>query len=132
MYQNNPLMRTLLILFALATFQLYSQNQKMSISAANFQSKFAFSNHNNIQFTYPNFSFKTHTKPYSLNVYNPTSGLNDNFYLKNQEAKYSKSLYFPENRMNFSGTKIDSFNPYGTNNIGAAVALGVLDLLFNK
>jgi hypothetical protein len=125
-------MRTLLFLFVLATSQLYSQNLKMTIPAANFQPKFAFTSFNNLQFTYPNLTFKTHSRPYSLNVYNPSSGLNDNFYIKNNEAKYSKSFYIPENRMNFSGAKIDSFNPYGTNNIGAAVALGVIDLLLNK
>lgn len=125
-------MRTLLFLFVLATSQLYSQNLKMVIPAANFQPKLAFSNYNGIHFTLPNFNFKTHTKPYLLNVYNPASGLNDSFYLKNQEAKYSKSLYIPQNAVFTRGTKIDSFNPYGTNNIVAAVALGVIDLLFNK
>lgn len=125
-------MRTLLFLFVLATSHLYSQNLKMTIPAANFLPKYAFTSFNNLQFTYPNLTFKTHSRPYSLNVYNPSSGLNDSFYLKNQEAKYSKSFYIPENRMNFSGTKIDSFNPYGTNNIGAALALGVIDLILNK
>ncbi len=104
----------------------------MVIPAANFQPKLAFSNYNGIHFTHPNFNFKTQTKPYLLNIYNPASGLNDSFYLKNQEAKYSKSLYIPQNAVFARATKIDSFNPYGTNNIGAAVALGVIDLLFNK
>jgi hypothetical protein len=125
-------MRTLFFIIAFATSQMNAQQLKMPIPVATFQPKLAFSNYNSIQFTYPNFSFKTHSRPYSLNVYNPASGLNDSFYLKNQEAKYSKSFYIPENRMNFSGTKIDSFNPYGTNNIGAALALGVIDLLLNK
>jgi len=62
-------MRTLLFLFVLATSQLYSQNLKMVIPAANFQPKLAFSNYNGIHFTHPNFNFKTHTKPYLLNVY---------------------------------------------------------------
>lgn len=125
-------MRTLFFIIAFATSQMSAQHFKMPIPLATFQPKLAFSNYNSIQFTYPNFSLKTYTKPYSLNVYNPASGLNDTFYLKNQKAKYSKSFYIPENRMNFSGTKIDSFNPYGTNNIGAALALGVIDLILNK
>ena len=125
-------MRTLFFIIAFATFQMNAQQLKMPIPAASFKPKLVFSTYNSIQFTYPNFSFKTHTTPYSLNVYNPASGLNDTFYLKNQEAKYSKSFYIPQNVMYPRGTKIDSFNPYGTNNIGAALALGVIDLLLNK
>jgi hypothetical protein len=125
-------MRTLFFIFSLAISQLYAQNLKTSIPLGSFQPKLAFSNYNSIQFTYPNFSFKTYKTPYLLNVYNPTSGLNDAFYLKNQEAKYSKSFYIPQNALYARGTKIDSFNPYGTNNFGAALALGVIDLLLNK
>jgi hypothetical protein len=125
-------MRTLFFIIAFATFQMNAQQLKIPIPVASFQPKLAFSNYNSIQFTYPNFSFKTHTTPYSLNVYNPASGLNDTFYLKNQEAKYSKSFYIPQNVMYPRGAKIDSFNPYGTNNIGAALALGVIDLILNK
>lgn len=125
-------MRTLFFIIVFATSQMNAQQLKMPIPAASFQPKLAFSNYNSIQFTYPNFSFKTHTTPYSLNVYNPASGLNDTFYLKNQEAKYSKSFYIPQNVMYPRGAKIDSFNPYGTNNIGAALALGVIDLILNK
>lgn len=125
-------MRTLFFIIAFATSQMNAQQLKMPVPLATFQPKLAFSNYNSIQFTYPNFSFKTHTSPYSLNVYNPASGMNDTFYLKNQEAKYSKSFYIPQNAMYPTGAKIDSFNPYGTNNIGAALALGVIDLLLNK
>ncbi|MEM0576398.1 hypothetical protein [Flavobacterium polysaccharolyticum] len=125
-------MRTLFFIIVFATSQMNAQQLKMHIPVASFQPKLVFSNYNSIQFTYPNFSFKTHTTPYLLNIYNPTSGLNDTFYLKNQESKYSKSFYIPQNALYASGTKIDSFNPYGTNNIGAALALGVIDLLLNK
>ena len=125
-------MRTLFFIIAFTTSQMSAQHFKMPIPLATFQPKLAFSNYNSIQFTYPNFSFKTHTTPYSLNVYNPASGLNDTFYLKNQEAKYSKSFFISQNTMYPRGAKIDSFNPYGTNNIGAALALGVIDLILNK
>ncbi|OAZ04785.1 hypothetical protein [Flavobacterium succinicans] len=125
-------MRTLFFIFSLAISQLYAQNLKMPIPVGSFQPKLAFSNYKSIQFTSPNFSFKTYITPYSLNIYNPASGLNDTFYLKNQEAKYSKSFYIAQNALHARGTKIDSFNPYGTNNIGAALALGVIDLLLNK
>lgn len=125
-------MRTLFFIIVFATSQMNAQQLKMHIPVAYFQSKLVFSNYYSIQFTYPNFNFKTHTTPYLLNIYNPTSGLNDTFYLKNQEAKYSKSFYIPQNAMYPRGAKIDSFNPYGTNNIGAALALGVIDLILNK
>ena len=125
-------MRTLFFIIAFTTSQMSAQHFKMPIPLATFQPKLAFLNYNSIQFTYPNFSFKTHTTPYSLNVYNPASGLNDTFYLKNQEAKYSKSFFISQNAMYPRGAKIDSFNPYGTNNIGAALALGVIDLILNK
>lgn len=125
-------MRTLLLLFALTTAQLYGQNLKTTVPPAHFHTKMTFSTQNTFQFTYPNFSFKKHSNPYILNVYNPISGMNDAFYLKNQEAKYSKSFFIPQNAMFARDVKIDSFNPYGTNNIGAAVALGLIDVLLNK
>lgn len=83
-----------------------------------------------------NFDFKTNdytldfkTIDFSKNnlifsSYNETTKLNDIYLLGNESFIYSKSSLKFEN--NFRGNKIDSFNPYGSPNIGSALILGFI------
>jgi hypothetical protein len=68
---------------------------------------------------------------------NKTTGFNESFYLKSSTNTLNQSNYNtlvePTNAISFPMyTKKDSFNPHGTQNIGAAIVLGVFDLLTAK
>lgn len=63
-------------------------------------------------------------------VYNTNSKYNDIYLLHNGNYYLSNATLLLENH--WRGTKIDSFNPYGTNDLGSAVALGFVNLLLDK
>jgi hypothetical protein len=65
-----------------------------------------------------------------ISVYNPTTGLNDNYVFSKDTITIEKSILI--NELNFRGQKMDSFNPSGLNNVGWALFAGFYNLLFEK
>jgi len=65
-----------------------------------------------------------------LSVYNSFSQRNDVYYSQNGNYYPMSPRILPEN--NLMGTKKDSFNPYGTTNLGSAVVMGLITMLFEK
>ncbi|MFM2213830.1 MAG: hypothetical protein RL427_1093 [Bacteroidota bacterium] len=66
----------------------------------------------------------------ALSVYIPATQLNDQ-YIKVSDRYFltsTKTFSF----YNFTGMKIDSFNPNGVSDFGSAIATGVLNLLFES
>ncbi|WP_432671849.1 hypothetical protein [Flavobacterium sp. SM2513] len=87
----------------------------------------------------PLFSLKDYTFQLSVlgfnpetdfSIYNPTTKLNDFYYVKKDTFYYQKSVFVPQNTM-FT-PKIDSFNPNGASDFGSAVLSGVLNTIFGK
>jgi len=66
----------------------------------------------------------------TFNVYNPNYNLNDNYYKMGNGYEMSTTKSF--SMSNFNGSKIDSFNPNGTRDLGGALVFGALNLLLNK
>ena len=83
-------------------------------------------------FPKPMFSFDTKLINTSnqLSVYNSFSKNNDNYILQQGEYYVLSPKFLLEN--NWRGNKIDSFNPYGAPNIGSALVLGFISVLFDK
>lgn len=73
---------------------------------------------------------KSYADKYFLSVYNPTTQLNDN-YVKVSNA-YHITNYKSFTSYNFNGMKKDSFNPNGVSDMGSALGIGFLNLLFEK
>nr|WP_315145484.1 hypothetical protein [uncultured Flavobacterium sp.] len=65
-----------------------------------------------------------------LSVYNPISKFNDVYYSKNGNYYPLSPRIVLEN--NLMGTKKDSFNPYGATNLGSAIVMGLITVLFEK
>ena len=65
-----------------------------------------------------------------LLVYNSFSKHTDVYFLQNGDYHRSNPKLFLEN--NFRSSKIDSFNPYGSPNIGSAIVLGVINVFIDK
>lgn len=88
---------------------------------------------------FKSFKFDFKTNNYTLNFkkidfskknllfssYNEITKLNDTYSLNNNSFTYNKSSFMLEN--NFRGHKIDSFNPYGTSNVGSALIFGLIN-----
>ena len=72
---------------------------------------------------------KFNTSDQKISVYNQTTGLNDNYVIYNNKTNYVNSTI--DFRNNMRGAKIDSFNPYGTKDIGLSIVTSVFSLLFN-
>lgn len=65
-----------------------------------------------------------------LSVYNSFTKYNDVYFLQNDNYYYSNPRLLLEN--NWRSSKIDSFNPYGAPNLGSAIVLGLITVLFEK
>ena len=65
-----------------------------------------------------------------LNLYNPMTNLNDNYYYLGQKHQLSTIKSF--SNFGYEGRRIDSFNPYGTKDFGAALASGAINFLLGK
>jgi len=103
----------------------YSQLYAQSKDSLNLKLDFLYNdftlNFKRIDFSKNNISFSE---------YNPTTGLNDNYSLINDEHVYTNSSFLFQN--NIRGPKIDSFNPYGASNIQTSLVLGTFNKLLDK
>lgn len=116
--------KTLLFLILLvSSISIYSQSIDLLLTKTNLFKKHQFSfktsdytiDFKKIDFSKSNMQFSS---------YNQTTKLNDIYVLNNNRFSYSKSSLLFENISR--GNKIDSFNPYGTSNIGSALIFGVI------
>ena len=112
------------------SFFFFGQNQSPSISIFHVKNDYFKRDLND--FLKPMFSFDTKLINTSnqLSVYNSFSKNNDNYILQQGEYYVLSPKFLLEN--NWRGNKIDSFNPYGAPNIGSALVLGFISVLFDK
>lgn len=97
--------------------------------------QYDLSNNFKLDFLFKNFALDFKRIDFSKNnisfsEYNPTTGLNDNYSLINDEHVYTNSSFLFQN--NIRGPKIDSFNPYGASNIQTSLVLGTFNKLLDK
>jgi len=112
----------------------FSQNQisfgNNKITKSKFQSGFLSVNVSPLSFK-PNYlGQKNFASGYALEVYNPTTQLNDNYVRVNNTYYMSNIKSFPN--YGFNGIKADSFNPYGTTDIGGTIISGLINLLISS
>jgi len=69
-------------------------------------------------------------RKFQFNIYNEDTGLNDTYLMTKNGSNLIYSSKLLEN--NFSLHKIDSFNPYGSPDIGTAIFNGLLNSLLNS
>ena len=119
-------MKNLFTVILIFSFSLvFSQNQfnnlkKLSTTSISFSS---YSYLLNLNFNKP-------SSLYRLSIYNPTTNLNDNYYLVGGK-------YYISNTKSFSffgtdGQRIDSFNPSGTNDFKSALINGAINSIIKK
>jgi hypothetical protein len=73
---------------------------------------------------------KNFASGYALEVYNPITQLNDTYVKGNATYYMSNIKSFPN--YGFEGIKADSFNPYGTTDIGGTIVSGLINLLISS
>lgn len=105
---------------------LYCQNHSSTIKFLPTLTNINFTN-NSFQMNLNSFRFNNANQ---LSLYNPTTNLNDNYYLVGEK-------YFMSNTKSFSfigpdGQRIDSFNPSGTNDLRSALIVGAIHSLLDK
>ena len=61
-----------------------------------------------------------------FSIYNRTTMMNDNYSIYNGQYEYKNSILIPQNMV--FNSKIDSFNPNGTDEFGSALLMGFLSL----
>ena len=112
-----------LILLVFSTL-IYAQSKDSLLTKTNvFKSlNFDFKT-NDYTIGFKNIDFSKNNQLFSS--YNETTKLNDIYLLNNDSFIYSKSSLLFKN--SFRGNKINSFNPYGTSNIGSALIFGLID-----
>ncbi|QBN18266.1 hypothetical protein [Flavobacterium nackdongense] len=81
-----------------------------------------------VKYTF-DFSAKKDNVP-QLSIYNFNSRSNDVYFLQSGTCIIMSPRINLEN--NWIGSRKDSFNPYGTTNIGSAVVMGLITMLFEK
>ncbi|MFK7833734.1 MAG: hypothetical protein AB8B52_10690 [Winogradskyella sp.] len=102
---------------------IYAQSKDSLLTKTNFFKSFNLDlNTNDYTLDFKNIDFSKNNLLFSS--YNETTKLNDIYLLNNDSFIYSKSSLIFEN--NFRGNKIDSFNPYGTSNLGSALIFGLV------
>ena len=74
-------------------------------------------------FTFNQLNFYTKN---DFSVFNRTTMMNDNFSVYKGHYEFKNSVFIPENMV--FNSKIDSFNPSGTDEFGSALLMGVLNL----
>jgi len=119
----------IVIMLIVCYSQLYAQS-KDSLNL-----KYKLSKNLKLDFLYNDFTLNFKRIDFSKNnisfsEYNPTTGLNDNYSLINDEHVYTNSSFLFQN--NIRGPKIDSFNPYGASNIQTSLVLGTFNKLLDK
>lgn len=118
----------------LLSFVSYSQNPisfgNNKIKKSKFQSGLSVTTISpfSLNFNYTN--TKSFVSGYALEVYNPTTQLNDTFIRVNDTYYPSNIKSFPY--YGFDGIKADSFNPYGTSDMGGALVSGLINLLISS
>jgi hypothetical protein len=80
-------------------------------------------NKNKYSFTFNQLNFYTKN---DFSIYNRTTMMNDNYSVYNGKFEYKSSILIPQNML--FNSKIDSFNPSGTDEFGSALVMGVLNL----
>ena len=80
-------------------------------------------NSNKHFFTFNQLNFFTKN---DFSIYNRTTMLNDNYSFYKGKFEYKSSILIPQNMV--FNSKIDSFNPNGTDDFGSALLMGVLNL----
>ena len=116
----------LLLLFVLNFSLVFCQNKIKSFKFLPTLSNVNFSNNSYLL----NFNYNKPSSLYQLSIYNPTTNLNDNYYLVGGK-------YFMSNTKSFfffgpDGQKIDSFNPSGTNDFKSALLMGIINKIIEK
>ena len=117
----------------LLSFVGYSQNPisfgNNKIPKNKFQSTLSVSTISpfSLNFNYTN--TKSLALGYALEVYNPTTQLNDTFIGVNDTYYMTNVKSFPY--YGFDGVKADSFNPYGTTDMGGALVSGLINFLIS-
>jgi hypothetical protein len=74
-------------------------------------------------FTFNQLNFYTNN---DFSIYNRTTMMNDNYSVYNGQYEYKNSILIPQNMV--FNSKIDSFNPSGTDEFGSALLMGFLNL----
>jgi hypothetical protein len=70
------------------------------------------------------------SKKGNLSLYNPTTNLNDNYYVLGKSYRMSNTKSF--STYGFEGQRIDSFNPSGTKDLGSAFIFGAINTILDK
>ncbi|WP_396147295.1 hypothetical protein [Flavobacterium sp.] len=109
-----------ILIFILASSSVLCQNQFKSLPKL----PSTFVNFSNNTYSL-NFNYNKPSSLYRLSIYNPTTNLNDNYYLVGGK-------YYMSNTKSFSffgpdGQRIDSFNPSGTNDFKSALIMGFIN-----
>lgn len=125
-------MKKIVYIVFLCGFASYSQQQRTLKSApANVVYLNAIGIKKPISFSFATFKYKSPANDVNFTIYNPTTGLTDNYSLYNDEYKMSNSKSIPTNEWRGS-SKVDSFNPTGASDVGGALFVGFFNLLFQK
>ena len=113
-----------MILSLLSTFCLFSQSKTDTIQPILQPIKIDLNlNSNKHFFTFNQLDFYTKN---DFSIYNRTTMMNDNYSVYNGQFEYKNSILIPENMV--FNSKIDSFNPNGTDDFGSAILMGLLNL----
>ncbi|MGL2965182.1 hypothetical protein [Flavobacterium sp. XGLA_31] len=128
-------MKTIFCYFALLlTFTGFSQNPisfgNNPIPNSRFQSRFSTLSVSPLSFTIGFSNQKNYVSGYVLQIYNPTTQMNDQFVRVNDTYYMSNLKSF--SNYGFDGMKIDSLNPYGASDVGSALATGLINLLISS
>jgi hypothetical protein len=75
-------------------------------------------------------NLKSYADKYWLEVYYPTTQMNDHYVTVGNNYYLTNTKSFP--MFNFDGTRIDSFNPNGACDLGSGIVSGLINLLFEK
>ena len=117
-------MKKLILLFVVLTCAI-SFGQKQSNNIFQIKKTYSFSNLKYFGSYSISLDFKN-IKPNNFSIYNSFTGLNDTYTISQNTLIYSQSTL---NSLNITREmKIDSFNPYGTKNIGFALVGGIFNL----
>ena len=124
---------TLCLIVVLLSFVGFSQNKILFgtniLPKSKFQSGFLNVSISPLAFEPHFLCRKNFATGYALEIYNPTTQLNDN-YVRVHDTYYMSNLKsFPN--YGFDGIKMDSFNPYGSSDIGGTVVSGLINLLLS-
>jgi len=116
-------MKYAILLFAIV-FHVSSYSQ--ANDSLSYRKATVFTNYKRIDSLFKsrqNFSFKLKASDFSyITIYNQSTQSDDIYYLSKYSADYSKSVYTNNNQF----VRKDSFNPYGTSNVGLGTIMGGL------